>query len=306
MPGFSQMSLEERSQWLARLGPHSRQGVVIYRFKPPVMDDFEEEMIDRTLLLEALKSTHAWVYINPIAIVASEQPTAAFLTEVNCRQAEWHRRAMKIFPRAILKTVKDWVSHRFNQSKAEKYLCRSLCVPGMVLHNGNPIPNHTFRRIEMSKRQSGSAETSLRREDGNPPSIPIPPRPWQSGPDASLQLSFLVKTPDDARRLLSAIAAFAMAGGRLSDILDDLSERLDGTDVLDLASIAELNDLCVQLSEESEQETLESDAAQLRLMSNALRHAFVRFGAEQRREMIPIPEIGEVPMIPIPPVPVGA
>jgi hypothetical protein len=168
-------------------------GVRLKYTKPPSVDTFAEEMSNRmTAAYEvAMKSPQQqqWIFINPIAVISCVQLSVVFFEEVRRVQAEWCRRSKYLFPRHVRKSVKDWDPHEPGLTKHARYLRRSLCLTGLMLHAGAPIPDHEWKIVEAEAKAKEAALTTtpptIKSQPEKPPAerpkypetLPTPPPP---------------------------------------------------------------------------------------------------------------------------------
>jgi len=117
--------------------------VTVHRHRPD-MERLADEVGERAIRL--LKQTPPrCVFLNPIATVICEAPTAEFFREVRRQQASWCRRSSSTFPRQIRRRPSRWVSGgEFLRDKFGRFLDRALCFTGALFINGRFVPPHAW------------------------------------------------------------------------------------------------------------------------------------------------------------------
>ncbi len=126
----------------------------------PNPDDPGEGISERTSAFRG--NAPRCIYLNPIATVTCEEPTAAFFLEVRKQQGRWCRLYKRKLGKAVCRSVKDWaVAER--KSRCSAFWDRSFCYTGLLLIDGDVIPPHEWpdRRIPCRRKQH-------RRNPGHP------------------------------------------------------------------------------------------------------------------------------------------
>ena len=112
----------------------------------PDPENLVEEIHSR--VMELLESERPpLLYANPICTITCLKPTPEFFREVRRHQAQWCQRAIMIFGRKPMRSVKNWPLDPATRKQPRwkrryiQFLIRGYAVTGLLLVNGRPMPS---------------------------------------------------------------------------------------------------------------------------------------------------------------------